>query len=207
MTTADRSSRAARVDRLPRWLVGDWTPLLRDQLDLMRLALLVGALITAALGPREQSFRLLLTFGLVLIPRALDVPRPFDFAFIAAMWFQAWGNVFGAFDRVYGYDKVVHFVLPCASSAVMYLMLVRLSVVPDLAAEARLHHPAGILLLTWALGLTLGGGLYELYEWFADHQRGAHLHVSYGDSIGDLTDDALGALSGGALILMWDAFG
>jgi hypothetical protein len=190
---------------LPRWLVGDWGRLLRDPVDLLRLALLVGVPITLALGPREQSFRLLLTFALALSPRALDVPRLFDLAFVMAMSFQAWGNVFGAFDGVYGYDKVVHFLLPCASSALLYLLLVRVRVVPDLAEETGVHRKPAVLLVTAAFGLALMGGLYELYEWFADHFLGGHLYVSYGDSIGDLLDDALGALAGGALILAWEA--
>jgi hypothetical protein len=173
----------------------------------MRLALLVGAPVTLALGPREQSVRLALTFLVVLIPRGLDVPRPFDLAFVPAMWLQAWGNVFGAFDHVYGYDKLVHFVLPCASSTLIYLGLVRLRVVPELATERGLHRRAGTLLLTCCLGLAFFGGLYELYEWLADHYLGAHLYVAYGDSISDLTDDALGSLLGGALILLWDAYG
>jgi hypothetical protein len=192
---------------LPRWLTGDWGRIIRDPLDLMRLALLVGAAVTLLVGPREQSLRLLLSFGLVLIPRALDVPRPFDLAFIAGIWFQAWGNVFGAFDGVYGYDKLVHFVLPCALSVLLYLGLVRFRVVPDLAAETGLHERAGILLVTCVFGLALGGGLYEMYEWFADRYLGAHLYTSYGDSIGDLVDDGLGALCGGALILAWDSCG
>ncbi len=173
----------------------------------MRLALLVGAVVTLAVGPREQSFRLFLTFVVVLIPRALDVPRPFDLAFIAAMSFQAWGNVFGAFDDVYGYDKLVHFLLPAAMSALFYLALVRLRVVPDLAAETGIHERGGSLLLTCVFGLALGGGLYELYEWFADTYLGAQLYTSYGDSIGDLVDDGLGALCGGALILAWNSYG
>ncbi len=191
----------------PRRLVGDWGALVRDPVDLMRLALLVGAPVTLALGPREQSFRLLLTFLLTLIPRAIEAPRLFDFAFVTAMSFQAWGNVFGAFDGIYGYDKVVHFALPCATSALLYLLLVRVRVVPDLAEEGEIRQRPAILLVTAAFGLALAGGLYELYEWFADHHLGAHLYVSYGDTIGDLTDDLIGALAGGGLILLWEARG
>jgi hypothetical protein len=193
--------------RLPRWLLGDWGTLIRDPVDLMRLALLFGAPITLAFGPREQSFRMLLTFLLTLIPRAIGAPRLFDFAFVTAMSFQAWGNVFGAFDGIYGYDKVVHFVLPCATSALLYLLLVRVRVVPDLAEAAQIRQRPAILLVTGAFGLALAGGLYELYEWFADNWLGAHLYTSYGDSIGDLTDDTIGALAGGGLILLWEIRG
>jgi hypothetical protein len=123
------------------------------------------------------------------------------------MSLQAWGNVFGAFAGVEGYDKLVHFLLPCAASALLYLALVRVRVVPDLAEEAGVRHRPAILLVTAALGLAMMGGLYEVYEWFADHALGAHLHVSYGDSIGDLLADLAGALAGGCLILVWEARG
>lgn len=181
----------------------DWRDL---ALDAMRVAMLVGAAVTLGWGPREQSFRLALTFFVVLVPRALAVPRLFDLAFVLAMSFQAWGNVFGAFDGIYGYDKVVHFLLPSATSALLYLLLVRLRALPDLASERSLHANVGIALVTLALGLTVGA-LYEIYEWFADTVLGGHLYTSYGDSIGDLVDDGMGSLLGGLLIVVWNARG
>src|SRR3954469_25903055 len=185
--------------RHPSWVV-------RDAVDVLRLALLVGAFATLAVGPREQSFRLALTFVLVLIPRVIDVPRPFDLAFVIGMSFQAWGNVFGAFDSLYGYDKLVHFVLPCGASMLPYLCLIRLRVVPDLSEERGVHHQLGVVVITFAFGLSVGG-IYELYEWFGDNVLGAHLAVSYGASIGDLVDDGLGSLLGGTLIVIWDRRG
>ncbi len=191
---------------LPRWLIGDWGRWIRDPLDVLRLTLLAGAIATLAIGPREQSFRMVLTFLLVLVPRALDVPRPFDLAFICGMSFQAWGNVFGLFNGIYGYDKIVHFILPCGTAALLYLLLVRVAVVPDLAAESGVHRRVAMILITLAFGLAVGG-IYELYEWFADNHLGAHLYASYGDTIGDLTDDALGSLLAGMLIMIWDRAG
>jgi uncharacterized membrane protein len=198
---------SATVDRERQQESPRLRPYIRDALDVARLALLVGAFVTFAIGPREQSIRLLLTFALVLLPRALNAPRAFDLAFVVAMSFQAWGNVFGAFDAVYGYDKVVHFLLPLSTSALAYYALIRLEVLPDFAEERRIHERAGIVLITGAFGLALGGGLYELYEWFGNHYLGAHLFVSYGDSIGDLTDDALGGIMGGCFVVLWEARG
>lgn len=190
-----------------RLLLGDWSPVIRDPLDIARLAMLVGVFVTLAIGPREQSFRLAGTFLLVLVPRRLDAPRPLDLLFLAGMSFQAWGNVFGVFNDVYGYDKVVHFILPSATSALLYLLLVRLHVVPDLANHRGLHVRGGMVLTTFALGLTFGGGLYEIYEWFADTVLGAHLYTSYGDTIADLLDDSIGSLLGGALLVVWSLGG
>lgn len=192
--------------RWARLLLGDWTPWIRDPIDVLRLSFLVGAVATLAVGPREQTLRLVLTFLFVLVPRLVNAPRPFDLVFTLGMAFQAWGNVFGAFDSLTGYDKVVHFVLPFATSMVLYLVLVRLRLVPDLAHESRIHTRAAMVLVTFALGVTVGAG-YEVYEYVANHVLGAHLYVSYGDTIGDLFDDALGALAGGGLIAFWAAHG
>lgn len=190
----------------PRWLVGDWTRWLRDPTDLLRAALLAGGLVELALGNPGAAMRMLLTFGLTMIPRLLSMPRPFDFAFTLGMSLQAWGNVAGAFDALPFYNKVVHFFLPLGVAPLLYLILIRLRVVPDLARESGLHERAGIVLIAFTLGFSVGG-LYELYEWFAVRVLGGNLQVGYGDTIGDLADDALGAICGGLLLLVWDAYG
>lgn len=168
--------------------------------------MLVGAATAVAAGGYEQAVRLGLTFVIVLIPRLLDVPRPFDLAFLCGMSFQAWGNVLGLFNAFSDYDKIVHFVLPCGTAALLYLALVRLEVVPDLAQEAHLHRRIAMVTTTFAFGLAVGG-IYELYEWFADMVLGGHLHVGYADTIGDLADDAAGSLLGGALLVLWSQAG
>ena len=50
-----------------------------------------------------------------------------------------WGNVLALFDHVYGYDKVVHFMLPCGTAMLLYITLCHLRVVPDLSEDAALH--------------------------------------------------------------------
>jgi uncharacterized membrane protein YjdF len=190
----------------PRWLVGDWTRYVRDPTDVLRAALLAGALVEIPLGHLEATVRMLLTFIVTLVPRLLSMPRPFDFAFTFGMSLQAWGNAAGAFETWAFYNKVVHFFLPLGVAPLLYLILIRLRVVPDLARESGLHERAGIVLIAFTLGFSVGG-LYEMYEWFAVNVLGGHLQVGYGDTIGDLTDDALGAISGGVLLLIWDTYG
>jgi hypothetical protein len=190
----------------PRLLLGDWTPLMRDPIDVLRLTFLTGALVAASLGDWEQALRLALTFGVALVARAIDLPRPFDLFFNLGMALQAWGNAFHAFDHVYGYDKLVHFVLPAAMAALIYLVAIRLRLLPDLADESGLHQRVGIVLVAFSLGMTVGA-VYEMYEYVAIHVLGAGLHVSYGDTIADLLDDAAGSLLGGALLVVWDFYG
>jgi hypothetical protein len=191
---------------LPRWLVGDWSRVVRDPLDLLRLAPMIGVLATLISGDHTHTGELVGASLIVLAPRVLNVQRPFDLAFQIGMNLAIWGNVFGLFDAIYGYDKVVHFLLPAGSSMLLYITLCHLRVVPDLSEDAGLHDRAAMVLVTLAFGLTVGG-VFEMWEWFSNTVFGTHMYVSYGDSIGDLIDDTLGALMGGAFLLWWTGRG
>src|SRR5690242_4989945 len=70
----------------------DWHPALRDPLDLVRLSFVFGAAIFAIRGDWDAAVRLLLPGVAVCAVRAIDVPRPIDWVFCAAMAFQGWGN-------------------------------------------------------------------------------------------------------------------
>jgi hypothetical protein len=193
-------------DGWSRFWLGDWTPIVRDPIDVVRLTFLAGAIVTAIEGDWLATLRLTLTFLATLAARALDLPRPFDLAFNLGMAVQAWGNVFHAFEDVYAYDKLVHFVLPMSMSALLYFTVLRLRVLPDLEHESGIRQRLGILLVTFSMGLTLGVG-YEVYEYVIDNWFGGSLEVGYGDTIADLVDDAAGAAAGGLLVIVWDTYG
>jgi diacylglycerol kinase family enzyme len=191
---------------VPKWLAGDWNRIIRDPLDLLRLAPLIGAITTVIVGDTTHTGELIGAFLIVLAPRVLNVQRPFDLLFQIGMNLAIWGNVFGLFDLIYGYDKVVHFLLPCGSSMLLYIALAHLRLVPDLSEGAGLHDRISMVLVTLAFGLTVGG-IFEMWEWFSNTYFGTHMYVSYGDSIGDLIDDTLGALGGGIFLLFWTGRG
>ena len=190
---------------LPKWLVGDWNPVIRDPLDLLRLVPLIGGIVSVIVGG-AHTVELFGGFLVVLVPRILNVQRPFDLIFQLGMNLAIWGNVFGIFDAIYGYDKVVHFLLPCGSAMMAYIALANLRLVPDLDEDAGLHDRVGMVVVTLAFGLAIGG-LFEIWEWFSNTLLGTEMFVTYGDSIGDLIDDALGALAGGLILLVWTGRG
>ena len=191
---------------LPKWLVGDWNRVIRDPLDVLRLAPLIGAIVTLIVGNTTHTGELVGCFLIVLAPRVLNVQRPFDLVFQIGMNLAIWGNVFALFDHIYGYDKVVHFLLPCGSSMLLYICLCHLRLVPDLSEDAGLHDRIAMILVTLAFGLTVGG-IFEMWEWFSNTVFGTKMFVTYGDSIGDLIDDTLGALMGGVILLFWTGRG
>jgi hypothetical protein len=191
---------------LPYWLVGDWSRAVRDPLDLLRALPLIGAVVAILTGDTAHVGELLGGFLLVLIPRVLNVQRPFDLAFQIGVNLAIWGNVFGIFDAIYGYDKAVHFLLPCGTAMLGYILLCHLRLVPDLAEDAGLHDRIAMVVITLAFGLTIGG-IFEIWEWLSNAVFGTEMYVSYGDSIADLIDDALGALMGGVILVLWTGRG
>ena len=189
-------------DRVAHLVLGDWNPVVRDPIDVLRATFLGGAIASVANGDLESTVRFLLTFLLLVGIRMLELPRLFDFGFVVGMMFQAWGNALNLFIDVPWYDQVVHFILPFFTAPAMYILMSRLGVVPDLAEEVRHYRAIGIVIMSFSFGMTVGAS-YEIYEWFADHALGAHLRVGYGDTIADLGDNALGALGGSYLLLVW----
>jgi hypothetical protein len=190
-----------RTPRARFLLLGDWNPIIRDPIDVLRAALLVGAVLLIILDKNVEAAPLV-TVLIVLLPRLLDMPRLFDLAVVGAMSIQAWGNLFDFFDRIHGYDKVVHFLLPMLTSAATYIALVRLEVTLDPARRVLRRQELGTFLITFLIGLGYAS-LYELYEFFADSVLGTTLQKSLGDTNGDILAGAIGAACGGALMLLW----
>lgn len=194
------------ASRTKTLLLGDWSRLVRDPVDVLRGAFIVGALIEVATGDVADAARLVLTVGLVLVPRALNMPRPFDLAFTLGMSAQAWGNVFGLFERLSWYDMLVHTLLPMLAAPTAYVALVRLGVLPDLKEAREQHHRLGIFLVTFFLG-TGFEAVYEVYEFVADRVLGTNLVAGEVDTATDLIASAVGSMLGGALLVVWSIYG
>jgi hypothetical protein len=115
------------VPHEPAWLqrfltlvfIRDWHPVLRDPLDLFRLSFPIGALIFAILGDWDAVVRLLLPGLAVFAVRALDIPRPVDWVFCFAMFFQGWGNALHLFSEFWWYDNSVHITLPMSLAPIL----------------------------------------------------------------------------------------
>jgi hypothetical protein len=187
-------------------LLGDWSRTVRDPLDLLRVAFFVGALVFLALGELKGTGNLVVCGSALLVARAIDLPRLYDLGFTIAMILTGWGEALGLYDAWKPYDNVVHFVVPMLTSQVAYIALARIEVLPDLRERLTRRHLLGIFVVTFALGVAIGG-VWEIFEWAADAVFGSDLSMGNDDTVGDLVSDTLGALAGGGLLVAWAKYG
>jgi uncharacterized membrane protein YjdF/uncharacterized membrane protein HdeD (DUF308 family) len=198
------------AERLPRWLArpdwrrvsyGDWSWIVRDPLDVLRLAFVAGTIAFASMG-RSTAVGLTAASALLLVCRMIDLPRRFDFAVIAAMTLIAWGTALGLYGDYYFYDNLVHGVAPFFYAPVLYIVLVRLEVLVDPERTSIARHHLGVFISTLALGMAVGAG-YEVIEWLSDSLLGTHFVKSIDDTGSDLLEDTLGSCAGAALVAVW----
>jgi hypothetical protein len=189
-----------------RLVLGDWSPVVRDGIDVLRLAILGGAVFYALTG-RPGAASLLAGLGAVtLLARLVNLPRVYDLSLTLAMALQGFGETFGLYDQFVRFDDLVHFTLPMLTAPVVYIALARLDVVPDPRDETHLQHYVGIGVVTLALGISIGA-LWEIYEWRSDAWLGTALSEGNDDTNGDLVRDTLGSLVGAGLLVAWARFG
>jgi uncharacterized membrane protein HdeD (DUF308 family) len=199
------------VEAHPGWdrrrlVYGDWSWLIRDGLDLIRLAFFGGTIAFAVQG-NSDVVALTAASVVLLIARIVDLPRWFDFGLIMAMTLIAYGTALGLYGNWFYYDKVVHGLSPVGYVPVLYIALVRLGVVPDPGEAIREHRVArisGIFIVTLALGIAVGAG-YESVEWFEDKFGilGGHFVKGLWDTETDLLCDEGGSLVGATFLTVW----
>ena len=118
------------------------------------------------------------------------------------MALQAWGNAAGLFENLDRWDNLVHFFLPFSSVPVLYVLTVRLGLLPDLADVREPRQRLGLVIFAVMAGLSIGA-LYEVYEYVANRWLGLDIAIGYSDTIYDLTLDASGSILGGTVLMLW----
>jgi len=138
---------------------------------------------------------LIVLLGEVVFPRQGGFSWVTHLVAIAACWADVLGNAAGFYRLFAEYDKITHFFGIAAVTSGAY------DILRALAVQGRLRlPPTARLWLSVALGVAVGLG-WEVYEFLADVVfRTVRVYGAW-DTFHDIVFDALGALSAG--ILLW----
>ena len=185
-----------------RLLLGDWTPLVRDGIDVLRLGLVLATGAALLVGDGGAALALGFVAALALLARAVNLPRAYDFGFVLVLTLHAAGEALGWYDSLEWFDRIVHVVLPCLVAPVLYIGLARLEVLPDPRDDTNVRHYTGIAIVAFCLGMAVGG-LWEIVEFASDGVLDTALSEGNPDTVGDLVADAVGSLLGASLLVAW----
>jgi hypothetical protein len=189
-----------------RLLLGDWTPYVRDGIDVLRIGLVLATVGALVVGETAGALALGFATGLALLARVVNLPRAYDLPFVLVLTLHATGEALGWYDSVEWFDRVVHVVLPCLVAPVIYIGLGRLDVLPDPRDETHARHYTGMAIVTFCLGMAVGG-LWEIVEYASDGTLDTALSEGNADTVGDLLADAVGSLLGALLLVAWAVWG
>jgi hypothetical protein len=186
-------------------LLGDWSRVVRDPIDLLRAAYIAGVPVVAVV---RHDYPLNLTVSAVAVTaiRFLLLPRVYDLAFCLAFGLTGWGDALGLYERIGFYDLIVHSFASFFIAPVLYILLARAEVLVDLRQVRTAHHYVGVFVTTLALGLA-AGAVWEMAEYTSDHYIGSNLARTERDTATDLMVDGAGAAAGGALLVVWALYG
>jgi len=144
--------------------------------------------------------------------------RGYELLFVLGWATQSWGNAAGLFDLnqcthirlgksnhvCLGYDNFVHFLIPLTSIGPIYVLGLRLGVLPDISKETTGRRRLGTVLFA-VLGVMAIEYVNEIWEYIAVNWLNLNLQIGYSDTIHDLALGILGSVAGGVLLWVWAA--
>jgi hypothetical protein len=180
--------------------LGDWTRVVRDPLDVLRLIFIACAIAWGVTGHPVTG--LVAASLVLLLARLASLPRFYDFSLIVVITLVSWGEVLGVYDSFRYYDNVVHTTVPLLLTGVVYVLLMRLDVLPELRDLERLSQRIGFFLIVLMLGMAIGAA-WEIVEWTLDSTTGSNLATSVTDTATDLIWDTIGAAGSATILVLW----
>ncbi|ROP63448.1 hypothetical protein EDF24_0472 [Curtobacterium sp. PhB130] len=167
--------------------------------DALRVLTLI-SIPVAAIGWGAVAFAVMaLSLLGVVVPRVLGLRPGFDIVLCLLALVAGWSSVLEWYTTVFGWDKLIHFLLIGALSILVVVIGADVGVLPDLG---RLPLVA-LVVLAGTAGLAIGG-VWEMCEWVGHTHLDSSIYVGYDDTIGDLAADTAGAVASGFLV-RWSA--
>jgi uncharacterized membrane protein YjdF len=181
-------------------ILGDWTRVIRDPLDVARIAFIVSTIVWIMLGHAMTG--VVAASAVIILARVISLPRFYDASVILVMFLLAWGSALSIYGSWGFYDNLVHFITPLLTTGMLYLLLVRLEVLPEFRDLKQLHHRIGFFLTVLALGMAIGAG-WEVIEWLLDQLSDVGRVASASDTATDLISDTLGSAGSALILVLW----
>lgn len=188
-----------------RLLLGDWGPVVRDPQDVLRILFFAGTIVWVARGGAAAD-GLVGSSLLILGGRLVSLPRFYDLSLIIAMTITGWGSALHFYRDFPWYDDVVHALMPFLVTPIIYVLLARLGVLPELRDLTQVHHQLGFFLIAFCFGMTVAGG-WEVIEWWIDQWTGESRVKDAADTASDLTSGVYGSIGAGFLLVGWSQLG
>jgi hypothetical protein len=186
-------------------VLGDWNPIVRDPLDLLRIAFVAGAIAWVVTGGAAADG--LVGASLVLVMgRFVSLPRFYDLSLIVAMTITGWGSALHLYGQWSPYDNIVHALMPLLCTPIAYILLVRLGVLPELRELRQPHHQIGFFLIAFFFGMAIAGG-WEALEWTIDQWTGDTRVKDAADTANDLISGVFGSAGAGLVLIVWSLLG
>lgn len=191
-TRGERAGRSTRPTARPESLA-------RALADIARLGALAGIVAMAVSGRWGPVGQFVVILVVLLAQRRRRVPAVADAAFAVSFVVAAWAGAAHWYGQVMYLDVVVHFSTVGSGSAVAYLVLARIGVVPSVASPEAARYRWAPVLWVVLLGTALAT-LWEQYEWVVEQFAPAEIIVGYDDTVTDLMAGVAGSLVAGVLV-------
>lgn len=170
--------------------------------DVCRIASLLGAGLALVFWGPDKVIAFLAVTAILLIPRAMRMPAPFDAAFALTMFASTLTGAIGWYENLDWWDKVAHFVTTGAAAAILCLTIAAWGLVDNLFDSTRMRYRTRVVVQTTSLGLSVAV-IWEMMEWIYKDINSDDPPATYLDTMADLMAGAVGSVIAAGFLLMW----
>lgn len=170
--------------------------------DVCRIATMLCAGLALVFWGPDKVIAFLAVTGILLVPRAMRMPGPFDAAFALTMFVSTLTGAMGWYEHMMWWDKVAHFVTTGAAAAMLCLLFSAWGLVDRLFEPARVLYRTRILVQTATLGLSVAA-IWEMMEWIYKDINTNDPPATYLDTMVDLMAGTLGSIAAAVWLLLW----
>lgn len=170
--------------------------------DVCRVATLLCAGLALVFWGPDKVIAFLAVTAILLIPRAMRMPAPFDAAFALTMFVSTLTGAIGWYEDLAWWDKVAHFFTTGAAAAILCLIIAACGLVDNLFDPAKERYRTRVVVQTTSLGLSVAV-IWEMMEWIYKDINTDDPPATYLDTMADLMAGAVGSVVAGGVLLMW----